>query len=336
MVEQRQLFTNLFPTDNKNNHIVISLSDFGKYGELLSKKNIPVYALNFRRNRFNFFKIFKLLNKIEKFNPEIIQSWMYHADFLTSIIKLFYPKKKIVWGIRNTTYKFQDSISRYFISKICSFLSNFIPNLIISCSDRARDDHMRFGYNKKIIKVIYNGVDLNKFKIKNIDNLNIKKFNFLKLDKKKPRIGMVARYDKQKGHKIFLDSLFKLKERKIDFNCYLVGKNMDLNNKELISIIEEFNLTSNVFLLGQLSDVSLIYNFLDISVLSSINGEGFPNVLIESMACGTPCVATDTGDEKHIIQNTGWIAKASDSLSLANELDKAIAEINLPNWSNRK
>ena len=44
---------------------------------------------------------------------------------------------------------------------------------------------MRFGYNKKIIKVIYNGVDLNKFKIKNIDNLNIKKFNFLKLDKKK-------------------------------------------------------------------------------------------------------------------------------------------------------
>ena len=67
-------------------------------------------------------------------------------------------------------------------------------------------------------------MDLNKFKIKNIDNLNIKKFNFLKLDKKKPRIGMVARYDKQKGHKIFLDSLFKLKERKIDFNCYLVGK----------------------------------------------------------------------------------------------------------------
>ena len=83
----------LVSTDNKNNHIVISLSDFGKYGELLSKKNIPVYALNFRRNRFNFLQIFKLLNKIEKFNPEIIQSWMYHADFLTSIIKLFYPKK---------------------------------------------------------------------------------------------------------------------------------------------------------------------------------------------------------------------------------------------------
>ena len=68
---------------------------------------------------------------------------------------------------------------------------------------------------------------------------------------------MVARYDRQKGHRILLKSLFKLKERKIDFNCYLVGKNIDENNKELLSIIEEFNLTSNIFLLGQLSDVSL-------------------------------------------------------------------------------
>ena len=54
------------------------------------------------------------------------------------------------------------------------------------------------------------------------------------------------------------------------------------------------------------------------------------------MACGTPCVATDTGDANYIIEKTGWIAKPSDSLSLANTLDKAIAEINLPNWSNRK
>ena len=82
---------------------------------------------------------------------------------------------------------------------------------------------------------------------------------------------------------------------------------MDLNNKELLSIIEEFNLTSNIFLLGQLSEVDLVYNFLDITILSSINGrEGFPNVLIESMACGTPCVATDTGDAKHIIRKN-WM-----------------------------
>ena len=57
-------------------------------------------------------------------------------------------------------------------------------------------------------------VDLNKFKIKNIDDLNIKKLKLLKLDKKNPLIGMVARYDRQKGHKILLKSLFKLKERK--------------------------------------------------------------------------------------------------------------------------
>lgn len=326
----------IISSDNKNKHVVVSLTDEGKYGKYILDFKIPIFTLNFKKYRFNILNFVSLLKIIYKYEPQIIQTWMYHADFLSIFLKIFFPKTKILWSIRNTTFGFKDSISRYFISRICSIFSYIIPNLIISCGYVAMNDHITLGYNKKIIRVIYNGVDTEKYNLKIFKDPK-ELLELLNLDiNVRPILGMVARYDKQKGHSILIKSLSRLKKNGYSFCCVLVGSNINFKNKDLITMIDEHQLSSNIVLLGQRTDLETIYNLIDILILPSINGEGFPNVLIEAMACQTPCIATDVGESSYIVNKTGWLVPPNNSEKLSNSIKQAINEINSPNWKTRQ
>ena len=73
---------------------------------------------------------------------------------------------------------------------------------------------------------------------------------------------------------------------------------------------------------------------MDIHILSS-KTEGFPNVVAESMACGTPCIVTNVGDSALIVGKTGWIVPPKNSIKLANAIEKALSEIGKKNWKKR-
>ena len=318
--------------DDINKHIVISLKGSGKYSSLLKKLGIKVYCLNV--NFFSIHKFFFLIKLLHSLKPEVVQTWLVHADFIGGITARLAGIRNIIWNIRYSNLKIgKAKLTTILIIKILAKLSFLIPQSIIINSKRAKKIFVIEGYDKKKLKFIPNGFDLSILKPKKFKKISFKKK--IKIKKLVPLIGNVARYDKKKDHLNLLKALSIIRAKSINFFCILVGSNIDKNNFILISEIKRLKLSNNVKLLGQNDNISHVMNGLDIFVQSSSYGEGFPNVVAESMACGAPCIVTDVGDAGFIVGNTGWVVPPNNSIKLAKAIEKALNELGTNNWNKR-
>ena len=310
--------------DISNKHIVISLKGPGKYFSLLSSLGIKVYCLNFKF--YSIYKFLILINLLRSLKPDIVQTWLVHADLIGGIAAQLAGIKNIIWNVRYSNFKIgKAKLTTILIIKLLTKLSFFIPELIIIVSKRAKKIYEIEGYDKRKFKFIPNGYDLSYLKPNIIEKKIFQKKNNYK--KQVPLIGNIARYDPKKDHLNLLNALSFLRHKKIDFFCFLVGSKINVKNIRLVSEIKRLKLSKYIKLLGQNNNILQVMNGLDLYIQSSSYGEGFPNVVAEAMACGTPCVVTDVGDASFIVGKTGWIVPPNNSNKLAKALEKAINEV---------
>jgi glycosyltransferase involved in cell wall biosynthesis len=120
-------------------------------------------------------------------------------------------------------------------------------------------------------------------------------------------IGCVARLDPMKDHANFLNAAarFAREEASVRFVC--VGDGPAAYRDELKRLGASLGLADRVLWVGEAADVRAVYNAFDIATLASAFGEGFPNVVGEAMACGTPVAATDVGDVRSIAGGSGEV-----------------------------
>ena len=316
--------------DTQNEQVVVSLTNHGKYFSLLKKIGAKVYCLNI--NLFFFYKLYLLVKIIKCSKPDIVQTWLVHADFLGSIAAKMAGINNIVWNVRYSKIEIgKAKLTTIFLIKILAKISYFFPKLIIFVSKKAKKIYGIEGYDKKKFKVIPNGYDLSNLKINKIEKKNFQKK--LNLRKKVPHIGYVARYHLMKDHLNLLNALALIRLKHINFFCVLVGTNIN-NNQILIRKIDKLKLNNYVKLLGPVKNISKVMNWLDIHVQSS-RSEGFPNVIAEAMAFKTPCVVTNVGDSSYIVGKTGWVVPPNNSTKLAQAIEKAFKEIKTKNWIKR-
>lgn len=300
--------------DQDNEHVIISMMDEGKYGALLSEQGFVVHCLGMKSGKISVQAVLKLYKYLREASPDVVQTWMYHADLLGGIVARSLGIKKVFWNIRQSCFdeRYVKS-STIKIANICSKLSTVIPSKIVSCSTRAVEEHIKLGYCKDKIVVIENGYDLDLFKAD--DSSRIETRNSLGIGQY-PVLGMVGRYNPQKDHKNLIHALSIVYKKGYQFELLLVGRDLNESNTELLSIINKYGLKDKVHLLDQRADIQNIMNALDIHILSSAS-EGFPNVVAEAMACSTPCIVTNVGDSKLIVDKYGIVVEPRNANELA-------------------
>jgi glycosyltransferase involved in cell wall biosynthesis len=292
-------------TEHDYSHVVISLikvSDI--YAEALALCSSH-YALNW--NGLNSFGVMiKLKKLIKQIAPKTVQCWMYHANMLTSISMFGVQNKpKIFWGIHHSlSSPKEESLN----TKISLVLNKYLakqPTGIIYCAHSSLDQHEKFGLINTNARVIANGVSLEKFQLNPILH-------------KPCTIGFAGRYHTAKGYPYLFATIAKFKDQSIIFK--IAGSGANLDNPEVKGYFEQYQLDINkVQLLDQISDMSDFYQSIDAFLMTSIT-EGFPNVLVEAMASGLPCISTDVGDAKYIVQDLGFIVPPRNTAALANAI----------------
>lgn len=298
---------------------VISLTDRGDLGARIEKMGIPVLALGMRRDLPNPFLLFRLVSYLRQLQPDIVSTWMYHADLLGGLAARMAGCQRVIWGLRNSDLSPDKSTpSTLLVRKVSAWLSPWVPTRILSCSTRARAVHAAIGYQASKIDVIPNGFDLTRFRPDAHARERLRAE--LGLAAGTPLVGLVARYDPQKNHVGFLAAASRVLLKRPNVHFVLAGNGVDFTNESLLRVIDSLGLGANVHLLGKRDDIPSLMAALDVLVCASTFGEAFPNVLGEGMACGIPCVVTDVGDCAEIVGNTGRVVRPEDMTNLARHI----------------
>ncbi|CAA9891289.1 Glycosyl transferase [Candidatus Methylobacter favarea] len=306
-------------TDKK---MVLVLCRAGAWGEELRSAGVSVHELGME-SFLDIPRVFFQLKKfISSFQPDIVQTWMYHADFLGGLAAYLSGYKNIIWGIHRTSLSISDTKSTLVIMKLCALWSRWVPKKIICVAEAGRLAHVAAGYDASRMLVIPNGFDFSKLSATTEQRNALRKdCNF---SDDELIIGCLGRFHQVKGQDNFVKAaaIVARSHKKVKF--LMVGKNCDVNNVKLIGWINEHNLQDYFVLLGEREDVPVCLTAMDVFCMPS-RTEGFPLCLGEAMAMGLPCVATKVGDTAVLAGGTAILAPTQDEQALAQGLLKVIA-----------
>ncbi len=304
---------------------VISLLPIGVIGERIAASGIPVLTANMGRGVPSPAAIRAVTLQLKKFRPDVVQTWMYHADLIGGMAAKQAGVAAIAWNIRNSTLDRQTSKrSTLIVVRLCALMSRRIPRKIVCCSHVAQQVHTAIGYDAKRMQIIPNGFDLSQFRPNPKARATVRAE--LGLDDTTPIIGLVARFDPQKDHANFVAAAALL-HRELPFvHFVLCGDQITGENAELMGWIRAVGLESQFHLLGRRSNMPDVTAAFDIAASSSSYGEAFPNILGEAMACGVPCVTTDVGDSRLIIGDTGICVPPKQPQTLAQAWHSLLTE----------
>jgi glycosyltransferase involved in cell wall biosynthesis len=301
---------------------VVSLVSGGELSGHFASLGIPIFSMDMRRNALPVLALGALTRLIESRRPDIVQTWMYHADLLGGIAARRAKIPRVIWGIRNSTLGDGTSLKTRLTVTACALLSKRLPDKIVSCSHTAARVHKDLGYAGDRFIVIPNGFDTERFQpsVQLRRDLRIT----MGLPPETRLIGFVARNDPQKDFPTFCAAAAEVLAQTSNIHLLVVGRGYEHVHGETSRAVDSVDPTRLHFL-GHRDDIDRIMPAIDVLALSSAYGEAFPNVLGEAMACGVPCVATNVGDSENILGGTGIVVAPRSPKPLAEGLLSILA-----------
>ncbi len=314
----QMMLYNLLSKTNRSRFepIVISMMDRGIFADRIAALDIPVYTLGMKAGIPTIPSLWRLRSLLGQLQPDVIQSWMYHANIAAQLASLLsFDRLPVCWGIHHSIASLaSEKKLTIALIKLGAYLSGLTAQIVF-VSQSSQAQHQALGYNKHKSQVIPNGFDTGLFVPSPAHKLAVRAE--LGLPATAVTIGLLGRYHPMKDHANFINAAALLVNHHPETHFLLIGDGVDRANTTLIAQIEELGLADRVHLLGRRNDIARLTASLDICSLSSAYGEAFPLVVGEAMSCEVPCVVTDVGDSAWIVSDTGRVVPTRNPQALA-------------------
>jgi glycosyltransferase involved in cell wall biosynthesis len=299
-------------------NVVVSLTDEGAdLGARIRHEGVPLHCLGFRRGIPDPRMLLAVARCIDRERPDIVQTWMYHADMAGALAQPFTRHRiPLIWGLHNVALDVARSKTQTVgVTRLNARLSRRFPDRIVCCSEAVREDHVAMGYAPEKMRVIPNGIDTEEFVPDPPARVRLRRE--LGLAPETPLIGLIARFDPQKDHLTFFRAAGLLHKILPEAHFVLCGREITPENTKLTEWAAENGVEGVTHLLGLRRDTAQVTAALDVATCCSSFGESFALVLGEAMACGVPVVTTDMAGPVSLVGDLGRIVSIRDAAALA-------------------
>lgn len=295
------------------------------------------------QGRFSYFATKRFLKEVDDIKPDLIHLHNIHGNYINYKLLFEYIKKKsipVIWTLHDCwpftgkcTYfdavkcnKWQSDCNkcrnlREYPKSYCvnntkgeyknkkNSFSN-VENMTIVTPSKWLKDNVKQSFLKQYeVKVINNGIDLNKFKFS-----KSKYREELNLEDKIVLLGVASEWTKRKGLNSF-EALAELLDEK--YKIVLLG----IDNKQKSEISDKILTIPKT---NSIEELAQIYSMADIFINPTLE-DNFPTTNLEALACGTPVITYRTGGSPESIDSEcGAIVEKENINELMENIEKII------------
>lgn len=295
----------------KLGHRSIVISNGGELVKQLESQGVRHFLLPVHKK--SPLTIFRMIGAVEKVLKDEKADIVHARSRMPAIIG-YYAAKKVGIPFITTCHGYY---SKHPISGVMGW-GKFVIAISQVIAKHMIED---FKVPYRRVKLVYRGVDLERFKYREPDESA----------KKEYVIGMVGRLSPIKGHTFFLRAVSKVVKAIPRLKVLIVGDappDKVKYRQELEDLSRRLGLTKYVEFLGRRNDIPEILSKMDLLVLATVTQEAFGRVIIEGFASGVPVLATSVGGVTEIIRNgeNGLLVPPEDPQSMADAIIKILKD----------
>ena len=268
--------------------------------------------LNTRNNLINILSIpllsFLYARFCNKNNIEVSLSFLNRPNFISTLAKVFGLKANVIISERSyPALQYEKGFGAWIGRSLIKILYRKADLITANSKRTALDLKQTFGLVKTPSTVIYNPINIASMQSEKEKSITLSKFEGL-------TFVHVGNFNPVKNHKLLIEAFSKLNFE--DCRLVLVGEGR--LEPKIKALVQKLDLQEKVIFAGRLNNPAAAMAKADCLILTS-DIEGFPNVLLEALACGLPIIATDclSGPREILSPQSDFIYQLKDDLELA-------------------